>query len=580
MPDVTGLFDSFLEAAVSLAVLFVIIAWVSSKIVELGQLTFNVHGKMLRDELERCFGEDRRNDPNKGRFTRYFYWHPMIVPLTQPSGLVSFWRRISGGLERLGWLKSGDPESRFPPGRLPGHIAPESFAAVVMNPFPWPTTEEALRRLLIANPDPDIAERPEISDGDIRKMIRAGQTSTAGETWGELIARAKPASAPSLNPDFLASRVDIHGGPVRGHPAERYVEMCRANELVPHPLETRIITLLRDADNDLDDFRSGLRRWYAEAMARVTGRFKRTALIWVFFVALIVCTLFNLNAINLFSALMASPELRAAGVAASQAVGTRPGGIEALGQKAAYSSAYACVDPRETPQRPVPNNVLKNPVCKARLLGALWRDSRKANAVDALFSNDGAIIPRLATDGPGGAPRSRQVETVHRLCGEQPGLCGTGFKAKLDDCVEAGGGRPARQCDDAWAAIWSSSGFFWHPEAAHKLALSLTPAPEAGENTELPDLLYNVKRQADAETQAVTKFLGDLPDVGPVWKDKKLWKDKENGSGKEFVLGALLWSLLGILLSAALAALGAPFWYDVLGKLSRRNTSGARGEKT
>ncbi|HEX8222810.1 MAG TPA: hypothetical protein VF605_03225 [Allosphingosinicella sp.] len=595
MPDVTGLFDSFLEAAVSMAVLFVIVAWVSSKIVELGQLTFNVHGKMLRDELERCFGEDGRGDPRKGRFTRYFYWHPMIVPLTQPSALVSAWRRISGWFPRRGEETPADSEARFPPGRLPGHIAPESFAAVVMNPFPWPTTEDPLRRLLKAN----LADASAVADDDldaaIGKLIRWRQGLTAGQTWRALLGQLG-LDLP-LNEEFLDSRVDIHSGPGGGDPAERYVEMCRANELVPHPLETRIITLLRDADNDLDEFRGGLRRWYAEAMARVTGRFKRTALVYVFFVALVICTLFNLNAINLFSALMASPELRRAGVAAAQVVGTRPGGIEALSQKIDFAQA-TCV----TTAPPL------QPDCARRLLRALWRDSTKLNEVDSLFSDEILALSPAPTPSPAPSPSPpasnsatpstapkagavtatvelseaalAQVREIRTACVEHPDLCTPVFKAKLESCLKADSRLPARECRDAWDAIWSSSGFFWHPEAAHRLALSLLGTLPKEEAADLPGLLKRLQAQAQGETEAVARFIRDIPNVGPVWNDKKVWLYGEDGKPTGANIPGILWIMFGILLSALLAALGAPFWYDVLGKLSRRGTSGARGEKT
>lgn len=620
MPDVAGLFDSFLEAAASMAVLFVIVAWVSSKIVELGQLVFNVHGKMLRDELERCFGEE--SGPDKGRFTHYFYWHPMIVPLTQPSALVSFWRRVRG------WFGSrvaapGDDDACFPPGRLPGHIAPESFAAVVMNPFPWPTTADPLRRLLKANllGPADTGYAPTTDDDlneAVRILIRRGQSLRPGETWGALLERLE-LTIP-LNSDFLDSRVDIHGprgADGRGDPAERYIEMCRANELVPHPLETRIVTLLRDADSDLDEFRGGLRRWYAEAMARVTGRFKRTALVWVFVVALIICGLFNLNAINLFNALMKSPELRAAGVNASQAIGTKPGGIEALGQKWEFSEIYrrcaapkagaqpvARIQPQPAVQAPPPAQPpaaaappaaaqppaiqpLPDKKCRLDLLNSLWRDSRQSNPVGSLFTAEAVPEPQAkaeaaadlpkpsqATSPPGSEQtptmqprRLRQVQLVPGLCEQGAELCKPAFQAKLAACLEPGEPYPPEQCQTAWTAIWTSSGFFWHPEAAHKLALSLTAA-DSKEFEDLPRMLDGVNRVAEGETKAVVMFLGKLPSLGPVWNDKGF-----EGMGA-------LWSLFGVLLSALLAALGAPFWYDVLGKLSRRGTSGARGEKT
>jgi hypothetical protein len=277
---------------------------------------------------------------------------------------------------------------------------------------------------------------------------------------------------------------------------------------------------------------------------------------------------------------MASPELRAAGVAAAQVVGTQPGGVEALAQKVEFTQAYrTCVDGSDEPKPPEPPLKPLEARCQVTLLKALWRDSRRLNLVETFVSEQ---------------PPSRieQVTKVRGLCEEKAGLCGTPFKARLDACrpprpeqaanqSQAAGPAKAPEpanpsdpealsdrCNEAWDAIWSGSGFFWHPGAARQLAVSLAEMPPGDETGKLRHLLYPVRMQAAAETGAVEKFITNLPDLGPVWMDKRFegWN--------------ILWALLGVALSAILAALGAPFWYDVLGKLSRRGTSGARGEKT
>jgi hypothetical protein len=568
MPDVTGLFDSFLESAASLAVLFIIVAWVSSKVVEFGQMSFNLHGKMLRRELKRCFGDEN------GDFTRYFYWHPMIEPLTQPSRIVDLWRRVRS-------LVTDAQGGCYPPGRLPGYIAPESFAAVVMNPFPWPTTREPLRRLLIANlQDPKQAATPEF-EALVANLTLHSHLADPGETWGTLLARPEIITPLPFKPEFLGGPVDIHsratstpvppampGGavpppppnPPPSDPVARYVWMCRKNELLPHPLETRIVTLLRDADGDMDEFRTGLRRWYAEAMNRVTSRFKRTALICVFFIALALCAAFNLNAIGLFSALVSNPELRATGVQAARAMGSDPRDIGTLGQKLAFYQAYDRADcgPKLAQSRD----------CRERLLGRLWRWPDSGDkVVDKLLAAPAGPAP-AATADPKQQQEAReaakeiQADRLREICDASTNLCSAGLSALLVACDRApkGPDNPlSPDCSRAWDAIWREGGFFWHSEAARQLGLSLLP-PSKEPQPDLEPVVHAARDLANTETSKIKSYIQSLPDVDFFWfRDQWAWP---------------AWStIFGVIISALLAALGAPFWYDVLGKLSGRGSS-------
>jgi hypothetical protein len=612
MSDVYGLFDSFLESAATLAVLFIIVAWVSSKVVELWQTTFNIHGRILRRELQRCFGD--KDD----EFTRYFYWHPMIEPLTQPSWLVDRWRafRATGPIRWLRgrrWLarlfRPGDSMAHYPQGRLPGYIAPESFAAVIVNPFPWPTTREALQHLLRGNlkkaGDPampeDFDERlAAFADNEgvavlADKVINAVQPDRHGvetnpegdksdqhavaatKTWRDLLEQEVKGSSTFFKEGFLSSLVEVYSWPPPREMTlpDRFKRVLRGNELIPHPLEARILTLLQDADGDMEEFRAGLRRWYAEAMNRVTSRFRRGAMIGVFVVALAIAIGFNLNSIKLLGALMANPELRAAGVAASRAIAPESGGVEALSQKVAFSAEYAkCAKPGGIPAKE----------CRPQLLRRLWRDSGTDNATDRLRWETPAPPPqshsgRVAATPPAqvsapppavtqpaltgaDAVRRDQVARVKDFCRENPGQCSPAFVAKLTPCAP---NSDAGACGPAWDAIWSSSGFFWNPEAAGQLAASLLP--NAPDDKDLPGLLKRVSDQASAEVVTVRDVVTKLSSFGPVWKDPDL-----------NALPGVIAVIVGILATAALAALGAPFWYDVLGRISGRGSAARKKE--
>jgi hypothetical protein len=134
----------------------------------------------------------------------------------------------------------------------------------------------------------------------------------------------------------------------------------------------------------------------------------------------------------------------------------------------------------------------------------------------------------------------------------------------LDRCTGAEGSDET--CGRAWSAIWKNPDFFWAPEAAHTLALHQWGGTFL-EPKATRELVKDLGDQAQADTAAVERYIKMLPSIGWI------------GDHLEDVGKRPWWSFFGILLAAALAALGAPFWYDVLGKISGRRTGGTRGEK-
>src|SRR3954464_1458239 len=115
-----------------------------------------------------------------------------------------------------------------------------------MNPFPWPTSPEPLRRLLLANLTA-AAEPP--TDQQVEALIRIDHFVAAKTKWANFLAHAAPnGPAPSdFTPDFLAARVMQPSGAFGSKGAiGNFRAMCQANALVPHGFETRVVALLQD----------------------------------------------------------------------------------------------------------------------------------------------------------------------------------------------------------------------------------------------------------------------------------------------------------------------------------------------
>lgn len=550
MPDLGGMFSGFFEAVATLALLFIIVGWVSSKLVEVGQALFNWHGNMLRDELERCFGGEEARD-----FTRYFYWHPLVAPLSQP--------RVLKLPEKL---RPGEAPEGYPRDRLPAYIAPETFAAAMLNPFPWPVTKEPLEELIAGNRD-GTAGSP--SNGELARQLATDRSLFGpAETWQMLLGRTTSVVG-SFDPEFLKCPVDIHSPVPRENPVAglehlagmsllaRLAMVWQRNKLVPSGLRTRILALLQDAEGDIDRLRSGIARWYGETMDRVTGRFKRRTLSYVLACALAICLAFNLDGIRIFTSIVDHADRRAS----IDRIRSMGGGSElaTLDAKREFADRLSCLEDKKTEPRQ----------CAKELLERLWRNAERPSPIGGMSF------------------RSKQddVEAVQHYClsEKRSEFCSTALAARLQTCVAADptprGEDEAEQawlkrhgketnnqdwaCASAWSAIWKNPGFFWNASAAERLASFVTePSPDpATLSKELTPMKVEIEEQA----KEVDKIVDPVPGAGLIWRT---W----DASG--FWPSAA--AILGICLSALLAALGAPFWYDLLGRISRRGTTGPK----
>ena len=206
--------------------------------------------------------------------------------------------------------------------------------------------------------------------------------------------------------------------------------------------------------------------------------------------------------------------------------------------------------------------------CSRELLVGLWRDAKSADLIRVLAE---------------GQPKGRKVEVEDRVEQLRPvrnwcrsekraELCGDGLMAEIDLCI--GGAVPPvppettpralappqlqKVCGDAWRGLWSSPALFWNPATATALAEHAFGSGRG--KSPLPA----IRRAQGLADEAIERPEPPLPGVSVLFFDQA---KPFNGGFAGF---------LGVLLSAVLATLGAPFWYDLLGRMSRRGSAGSK----
>lgn len=295
-----------------ISALYLAISWVSSKVVELGQGISNSHGMVLLGELSRYFGD--QSDP---KFTEYFFWHPLIEPLVQRSWFHEQQWALKAREFRL------KMELRLPPGRVPGHVAPSTFAAVMLNPFPWPTTREALRRVLEGNATSTMDSKQ--IGAALDHVCKQPTSEASDKNWADLLGQDW-GKENKFSKDFLATKVDLYPWDkvwaregsaskpdksevdYRDDPLRRVSEAWSENAIVPRKLRSSVIALLRDSEHDIDLFRTSMAQWYSDAMERARGRFRRIAIFWTFVVALLICLFSHISFFGILAELWKNPD--------------------------------------------------------------------------------------------------------------------------------------------------------------------------------------------------------------------------------------------------------------------------------
>ncbi len=93
------------------------------------------------------------------------------------------------------------------------------------------------------------------------------------------------------------------------------------NDFLPGPTKRAITTILDQSRGDIDRARQGIEQWYNDAMARVSGWYKRKAQVVLSVLALLVAVGLNVDSVVVAQALWKQPALRAAVVSQADKLG-------------------------------------------------------------------------------------------------------------------------------------------------------------------------------------------------------------------------------------------------------------------
>ncbi|MGQ3053737.1 MAG: hypothetical protein ACT6S0_18325 [Roseateles sp.] len=172
-----------------------------------------------------------------------------------------------------------------------------------------PAAAAAPAVLLADAVDVDAPERHEatLADGDHRPL---DPVRFFDVFCHPLVAGASGKSSPSYVPDGHFTSALLHTL-LRDKPEASIAAVTeRVALLPPGPVRTALEGALLDARGDWNALRAGIDRWYANAMNRLSGEYKRFSQLLTFLLGLGLAASFNIDAIALAQQLYADPALR------------------------------------------------------------------------------------------------------------------------------------------------------------------------------------------------------------------------------------------------------------------------------
>lgn len=182
--------------------------------------------------------------------------------------------------------------------------------------------EYAIRELL-NDPNGDKLARSFFEHPLIRGLFKDGYDPKPVQPTLFARGRDMPSYIPACN--FAATLLDIvaRGDDLQAKPNARKVSGAlvrqRVGRLDPH-IQRAVLFALDSAHDDLELTRKHLEAWFDAAMSRVSGWYKRSTQTILFGIALAVVFALNINAISIANTLYRDQSVRAATVAAAEAL--------------------------------------------------------------------------------------------------------------------------------------------------------------------------------------------------------------------------------------------------------------------
>ena len=144
----------------------------------------------------------------------------------------------------------------------------------------------------------------------------AAATTWYARFWDHALVR-QLAEPGKKRPSYLPSRTFAA---VVGNLFQQDVEKgAQALAAAPAPLQEALVTLLEEAQNDVNRLRQNLEHWFDAEMDRVSGWYKRNAHRWLLAISVVLVLAVNIDTVSIARTLWTDPQVRAAVTAAAQA---------------------------------------------------------------------------------------------------------------------------------------------------------------------------------------------------------------------------------------------------------------------
>lgn len=355
---------------------------------------------------------------------------------------------------------------------------------------------------------------------------------------------------------------------------------------LPASLAAALRPAVDAANHDIDALRKGIESWYDNVMDRATGWFRRWAQVWLFVAAGVIAVAFNLDTLHVAKQLKNDPAAREAAVQLGSRIASNGAEAPTLAQQAIFRRTF---DDGTWGER------MENRDYQAVAMRA-----------QPLLLKSGALV------GPMLALQAVALQAGAAKCAEDPTSCPDGWKAALDTVVgamcRARLSLPdARPVDREWAAqrsdlqiaaagpadrsdpcvnvrelvekmpvapqekmekLWSSTELVWNPKLAVS-AWRVRREPTPDHLTDFSSDMVVAIQKAHDELAAVDALAARLEGVGSLKFAYERW-------GKTTGCVGFLLSLVGWFITAFMASLGAPLWFDLLTKLTNRRIAGPK----
>ncbi len=622
-----------LDFLIGMALLYLLIAVVSSFVFEIGTSWLNIRGKRLKQLLAQLIA----NDPNgtNGKWLQDFYAHPQIQALHLPT-------------LRTG---TGSPPSYIPAQRFASSVIDLLRKAAGLAPgkaLDMPAIREALiaanrvkeleaQALAVLNgasssPDSDAHVKPlESKDkylkgvDDISAMLPArtdalltgqavsdalsdtSRAATLPQGLGAFLQSALadgPRSVTDLKTqlektfELLKKAADALGTNERKNPAELHDQVkqlaAHLTGYLPDGLRATLASALASGAETIEDIQQALEASFDATMERATGWYKRFAQVCLMILAFILALLFNLDSLYVGERLLHDPQLRGIAVQTATQIAPPDGSATLADLERRVRNrlvvAAADVDAALAQSEIAMNMEAKSKEAKDKEAKEAAENDRQG-ALEQLRKTAGILLAGIHFNPIDAAADRAFLDTTDparafaliddpRLAPAPPAVCPA---------------TPATPKPGASASEWITYIRCQNDQSdrsadikAFQASDALCIAPTRIIDATLCKLLLPVIRTTPVpDTNAIRTLNGHLQTM----KASQDALDKQLDSALDRLPKIGWWlddlagknpgrfALLGWLITALMAGFGAPLWFELLGKLVNLRSTGLKPEE-